>query len=58
MDNGKTLKFSPLVPMMVERYGFYEGHGTSYRVDPRDIVKVLTFLVVKNGAEQVDAADH
>ena len=58
VDNGKILKFSPLVPMMVERYGFYEGHGTSYRVDPRDIVKVLTFLEVKNGAEQVDAADH
>ena len=52
VDNGKILKFSPLVPMMVERYGFYEGHGTSYRVDPRDIVKVLTFLEVKNGAEQ------
>lgn len=51
VDNGKILKFSPLVPMMVERYGFYEGHGTSYRVDPRDIVKVLTFLEVKNGAE-------
>ena len=58
VDNGKNLKFSPLVPMMVERYGFYEGHGTSYRVDPRDILKVLTFLEVKNGAEQVDAADH
>lgn len=52
VDNGKILKFSPLVPMMVERYGFYEGHGTSYRIDPRDIVKVLTFLEVKNEPEQ------
>ncbi len=35
LDNGKTLTFSLLVPMMVERYGFYEGKGTPYRVDPR-----------------------
>lgn len=47
VDNGKALAFSPLVPLMVERYGFYEGHGTSYRVDPKDVVDVLTFLNVK-----------
>ena len=52
-DNGKSLRYSPLVPLMVERYGFYEGRGTSYRVDPKDIVDVLTFLkVMKNGAQQ------
>ncbi len=52
VDNGKTLAFSPLVPLMVERYGFYEGHGTSYRVDPKDIVDVLTFLSVEKNGEQ------
>ena len=52
VDNGKTLAFSPLVPLMVERYGFYEGHGTSYRVDPKDVVDVLTFLKVKKNGEQ------
>jgi hypothetical protein len=29
---------------MVERYGFYEGKGTRFRVDPRAIVEVLDFL--------------
>lgn len=38
---GKTLRYSLLVPHMIERYGFYEGHGTSYRVDPRDIIELL-----------------
>lgn len=44
LDNGEAIKYSPLVPLMVERYGFYEGKGTSYRVDPKAIVKVLSFL--------------
>ena len=44
LDNGKRLKYSLLVPHMVERYGFYEGHGTPFRVDPRDILAVLDFL--------------
>jgi hypothetical protein len=46
-DTGKKLKYSLLVPDMIERYGFYEGTGTSYRVDPRDIVAVLDFLKPK-----------
>jgi hypothetical protein len=29
---------------MVERYGFYEGKGTPYRVEPKQIVEVLDFL--------------
>lgn len=43
-DTGKTLRYSVLVPRMVERYGFYEGRGTPYRVDPRAIVEVFDFL--------------
>ena len=34
----KSLEFSPLVPMMIYRYGFYEGKGTSYRVPPEKII--------------------
>lgn len=41
LDNKKTIKFSGLVPLMIERYGFYEGKGTPYRVEPADIIKVL-----------------
>jgi hypothetical protein len=41
LDNGKSLTYSMMVPHLIERYGFYEGHGTSYRVEPSDIVDVL-----------------
>jgi hypothetical protein len=29
---------------MIERYGFYEGRGTSYRVEPRQVLEVFDFL--------------
>ncbi len=38
LDDGKELKYSLLVPLMIERYGFYEGRGTPYRVDPKTVV--------------------
>ena len=44
LSNGKTLRFSLLVPDMIERYGFYEGRGTPYRVEPRRILEVCDFL--------------
>ena len=50
VDSGKVLKYSLLVPDMIERYGFYEGTGTPYRVAPRDILAVLDFLKLNNKA--------
>lgn len=47
VKTGKTVKYSVLVPVMMERYGFYEGKGTPYRVDPRQIVETLDFLAAK-----------
>jgi len=47
LKTGAKLKYSRLVPHMIERYGFYEGHGTPYRVDPRQIVAVFDFLTEK-----------
>jgi hypothetical protein len=47
LTNDKRLRFSLLVPVMMERYGFYEGKGTSYRVDPRKLVEALDFLKEK-----------
>jgi len=44
LGNRNKLTFAHLVPFMIERYGFYEGKGTSFRVDPRDIVEVFDFL--------------
>lgn len=44
VETGRKLEYSLLVPLMIERYGFYEGKGTSYRVDPQEVVLVLDFL--------------
>jgi hypothetical protein len=43
-DNGKTLSYSLLVPHLIERYGFYEGKGTPYRVEPGAILEAFEFL--------------
>jgi hypothetical protein len=47
LDTGAKIEYSRLVPHMIERYGFYEGHGTPYRVEPRGIVAVFDFLGAK-----------
>ncbi len=44
LGSGKKLTYSLLVPQMIERYGFYEGKGTRFRVEPRTIVEVFDFL--------------
>jgi hypothetical protein len=44
LDNGKKLHYSLLLPDMIERYGFYEGKGTPYRVEPRAILEVFDFI--------------
>lgn len=41
---GKKLTYGLLVPYMIERYGFYEGKGTSYRVEPSVVLEVFDFL--------------
>jgi hypothetical protein len=51
VETGKVLKFSLLVPHMIERYGFYEGKGTPYRVDPKQVLEVLDFLQPKRGGK-------
>ena len=47
LDNGKELQYSGLVPLMIERYGFYEGKGTPYRVEPSEVLEVFPFLKEK-----------
>ncbi len=49
LGNGKKLTYGLLVPHMIERYGFYEGKGTSYRVEPRAVVEVFDFLKPAGG---------
>ena len=40
LETRKTLKFSPLLPYYIARYGFYEGK-TDYRVDPAAIIETF-----------------
>jgi len=40
-QTGKTIGFSGLIPEMIQRYGFYEGRGTSYRLEPQDIIELF-----------------
>ncbi len=47
VDTGKQIHFSGLLPDMIERYGFYEGKGTDYRLEPASIIEVFDFLVKK-----------
>jgi hypothetical protein len=44
LDNGKEVRYSLLVPEMARRYGFYEGQGTPYRVEPRTVLEALDLL--------------
>lgn len=46
-ETGKRMRYGLLVPYMVERYGFYEGKGTPYRLEPQTVVDVLGFLKKK-----------
>jgi hypothetical protein len=39
--SGATITYSGLMPALIERYGFYEGKETPYRVNPKDILKVF-----------------
>jgi hypothetical protein len=44
---GLKLEYSLLLCDLVERYGFYEGKGTPYRLDPR---KIVEFFDLEQGA--------
>lgn len=44
---GKKMKYSPLVPHMIERYGFYEGRGTPYRIEPAEVLELFPHLKQK-----------
>lgn len=47
LDNWEELFFSGLLLDMIERYGFYEGIETSYRLEPEQIIKVFPHLIEK-----------
>jgi hypothetical protein len=51
LDSDVTLRIAKLVPIMIERYGFYEGRGTPYRVEPQRIIDLLELTTVNSAHE-------
>ena len=41
IESGENLSCSGLLPDMIARYGFYEGKGTSYRLEPSKIIDMF-----------------
>lgn len=37
---GKKLQFTPLDAHMIQEHGFFEGKGSDYRLDPKDIIEL------------------
>lgn len=48
LTTGIKLSCSALLGDMIERYGFYEGKDTSYRLEPAAIIDVFDFLAGKS----------
>lgn len=44
LENGAIIQFSDMHMHLIHKYGFYEGLGTEYRLDPKQILDVLDFL--------------
>jgi hypothetical protein len=44
LEDGATISFSALLPFMIDRYGFYEGKGTGYRLDPKEVAETAGFI--------------
>jgi len=55
LGRAKKLAYGMLVPQMIERYGFYEGRETPYRVEPARVIEILPFLAKRAAASGRDA---
>lgn len=43
LEDGSAINYSGLLPFMIHRYGFYEGRGVGYRLDPERLSEVVGF---------------
>lgn len=41
IETGETLVWSDLAIHLVEEHGFYQGRGSPYRLDPREVRRIL-----------------
>jgi hypothetical protein len=53
LDSGQKISYSVLSPFMIERYGFYEGKDSIYRLDPKAIAQVFDFIPPASGTGHV-----
>lgn len=44
LESDESFSASSLLTEMITRYGFYEGHGTSYRTPPEQIINTFSHL--------------
>lgn len=44
LTDGSQITYSGLLPPMIYRYGFYEGRGTGYRLEPKRVAEVAGFV--------------
>jgi len=40
-QTGRRLRFTPLSVHLIGRYGFYQGRGSRYRIEPADVVALF-----------------
>ena len=40
-DTGRSITWSDLNVHMIEAHGFFEGRGSAFRLEPRDLIQVL-----------------
>jgi hypothetical protein len=44
LDTGVIMRWTDLNVHMIEQHGFYEGHGSVYRLDPKELARFLGIL--------------
>ncbi|MFW6154580.1 MAG: hypothetical protein ACOC95_05130 [Planctomycetota bacterium] len=40
-DTGRTVRWSDLSAHLIARHGFFQGKGSPFRIEPRDLVEVI-----------------
>jgi hypothetical protein len=41
LNTGKGINFSDLSLYLIEQYHFFQGHGSTYRIEPQDLKAIL-----------------
>lgn len=41
LDTGQTVRWSDLSIHLVKEHGFFQGHGSPYRLEPKELVTIL-----------------